>query len=60
MVLSGLYVFASGVVILTMYLVIVTWGELRAGVSLPWIIFRSGLRLSGLSTQLPPALEVFL
>jgi len=31
--LSGLYVFTSGVLILTMYLVIVTYFELRAGVS---------------------------
>ncbi len=32
LVLSGLYVFSSGVTILTMYLVIVTYFELRAGV----------------------------
>ncbi len=32
LVLSGLYVFTSGVLILTMYLVIVTYFELRAGV----------------------------
>ena len=33
LVLSGLYVFTSGVTILTMHLVIVTYFELRAGVS---------------------------
>lgn len=32
LVLSGLYVFTSGVAILTMYLLIVTYFELRAGV----------------------------
>lgn len=33
LVLSGLYVFASGAVISNMYLLIRTWGELRAGVT---------------------------
>ena len=31
--LSGLYVFTSGLLVLTMYLQIRTWGEVRAGVS---------------------------
>jgi hypothetical protein len=33
LVLSGLYMISSGAVILTMYLQIRTWGEVRAGVS---------------------------